>query len=91
MPRLYFAYGSNMDPEQFGSRCPNSRTLGTATLASYRFIITARGYASIEPHDGSLVQGVLAELTEEDEAALDYFEGVSHGIYRKESLVVGCR
>lgn len=47
MPRLYFAYGSNMDPEQFGSRCPNSRTLGTATLASYRFINTARGYASL--------------------------------------------
>ena len=89
MPRHYFAYGSNMDPEQFGSRCPQSRVLGPATLADHRFIITARGYASIQPRIGSLVQGILAELTEVDEAALDYFEGVRHFIYRKESTVVG--
>ncbi len=89
MPRLYFAYGSNMDPEQFRGRCPNSRVMSTAALAAHRFIITARGYASIEPHVGSLVQGVLFELTEADEAALDYFEGVRHFIYRKESMMVG--
>lgn len=89
MPRDYFAYGSNMDPEQFGSRCPQSRVLGPATLAHHRFFITARGYASIEPGTGSRVHGVLAELTEADEAALDYFEGVRHCIYRKESMVVG--
>lgn len=77
-----------MDPGQFRSRCPNSRTLGLATLAGHRFIITARGYASIEPHGGSLVHGVLAELTEGDEAALDHFEGVGHDIYRKASLAL---
>ncbi len=89
MPRHYFAYGSNMEPEQFGSRCPQSRVLGPATLAHHRFFITARGYASIEPRIGSLVQGILAELTEVDEAALDYFEGVRHFSYRKESMMVG--
>jgi hypothetical protein len=78
-----------MDPEQFGSRCPESRVLGTATLAHHRFIITIRGYASIEPRVGSLVHGGLAELTEPDQAALDNFEGVRHCIYRKESMVVG--
>ena len=88
MPRHYFAYGSNMDPEQFGSRCPESRVLGPATLAHHRFFITARGYASIEPSVGSRVHGVLAELTEPDEASLDYFEGVRHFIYRKESMAV---
>jgi hypothetical protein len=77
-----------MDPEQFGSRCPQSRIVGPATLADHRFIITTRGYASIEPTVGNLVHGVLAELTEADEAVLDYFEGVRHCIYRKESMVV---
>ena len=76
MPRLYFAYGSNLEPKQFGSRCPQSRVLGPATLAHHRFFITARGYASIEPSTGSRVHGVLAELTEADEASLDSFEGV---------------
>jgi len=89
MIRPYFAYGSNMDPEQFRSRCPQSRVLGPATLADHRFIITTRGYASIEPHVGSLVHGVLTALTEADEAALDSFEGVRHCIYRKDSMVVG--
>lgn len=83
------SYGSNMDPEQFGRRCPQSRVLGPATLAHHRFFITDRGYASIETRIGSLVQGILAELTEADEASLDYFEGVRHFIYRKESIVVG--
>lgn len=77
-----------MDPEQFGSRCPQSRVLGPATLAHHRFFITARGYASIEARTGSRVHGVLAELTEADEDSLDYFEGVRHFIYRKESMMV---
>ena len=88
MPRFYFAYGSNMDPEQFKGRCPASRLIGTAILADHRFIITSRGYASIEPCPGSVVHGVLAELTEADEASLDYHEGVQSSIYRKESLAV---
>jgi len=88
MPRFYFAYGSNMDPEQFKGRCPASRLIGTAILADHRFIITARGYASIEARVGDFVHGVLFELTEDDEATLDYFEGVRNCIYRKESMMV---
>ena len=86
MTRLYFAYGSNMNPEQFASRCPASRFIGRATLHGYRFIITVRGYANVVQEPGAVVHGVMAELTPRDERTLDRCEGVAAGIYRREML-----
>lgn len=88
MTRLYFAYGSNINPEQFASRCPASRFIGRATLHGYRFIITVRGYANVVPEPGAVVHGVMAELTPRDERTLDRCEGVAVGIYRREMLRV---
>jgi gamma-glutamylcyclotransferase (GGCT)/AIG2-like uncharacterized protein YtfP len=85
---LYFAYGSNMNEEQFKARCPASYFLCRAKLPEYRFIITSSGYATVVPEAGRVVHGVLCALTEADERELDHREGVHDGSYRRGELPV---
>jgi gamma-glutamylcyclotransferase (GGCT)/AIG2-like uncharacterized protein YtfP len=80
---LYFAYGSNMDRAAMASRCPASTPLGAARLMRHRFIITADGYASVLRDPGRTVWGVLWELALADVPALDRYEDVRTGLYRK--------
>lgn len=47
--RLYFAYGSNISPEQMAHRCPDSIFLGKATLPEYRWQVNERGVANVVP------------------------------------------
>ena len=49
----YFAYGSNMMREQMFCRCPGVTPGKITALYGYRFIINARGYASIVRDDDS--------------------------------------
>jgi gamma-glutamylcyclotransferase (GGCT)/AIG2-like uncharacterized protein YtfP len=87
--RLYFAYGSNLDPEQMAERCPGATAEGVARLDGWRFHIANRGYATISAGLGATVWGGLWRLTPEHEATLDHKEGVAAGIYRREFLDVG--
>jgi gamma-glutamylcyclotransferase (GGCT)/AIG2-like uncharacterized protein YtfP len=80
---LYFAYGANMDRAAMARRCPTARPLGPAVLEGYRFIITADGYASVVPTAGAVVHGILWRLTPRDLAALNIFESVDSGLYRR--------
>ncbi len=75
---------------QMVKRCPQSRKIGVACLAGYRWIISTRGYASVVLSPADEVQGVLFEISESDEDALDGFEGVPTGLYVKKSLAVHC-
>jgi len=86
--RLYFAYGSNMSNAQMHKRCPQSKKIGIARLMGYRWIISARGYANVVESPRDEVEGVLFELSTSDETALDGYEGVRSGSYRKEELPV---
>jgi hypothetical protein len=79
----YFAFGSNIVPAQMAKRCPGSTSLGGAELPDHRFRIGRRGYGTVEPEPGAVVHGLLWDLRPEDEAALDVYEGVRHGLYRK--------
>lgn len=45
--RLYFAYGSNLSPEQMARRCPDSIFLGKATLPGYRWQVNERGVPNV--------------------------------------------
>jgi gamma-glutamylcyclotransferase (GGCT)/AIG2-like uncharacterized protein YtfP len=81
---LYFAYGSNMNEQQFKERCPSSFILCRAKLPDYRFVITSRGYASVLRTNGGVVHGLLCAITESDEKELDRREGVYGNIYRRE-------
>ncbi len=87
-PRIYFAYGSNMDPRQMRVRCPDAIRFGRGTLEGYRFLINRRGVATIEKDRRSSVMGVLWDLTPRCETSLDRFEGIVWGFYRKVETTV---
>lgn len=85
---LYFAYGSNMSLAPMRERCPDAQNLGPALLPQHRFVIMANGYASVMPNASTQVHGVLWRISPRDLAALDDYEDVAGGLYRKEILPV---
>ena len=72
-----------MDVAGMAERCPGAALLGVTRLPGYRFVIARAGYASLEPDPAGDVHGVLWQLTAKDVEALDDFEGVEEGLYRK--------
>jgi len=80
---LYFAYGANMDADAMRTRCPRSTPLGRARLMRHRFALIAEGYATVTNDPRAAVHGVLWDLALSDVRALDAFESVSSGLYRK--------
>jgi len=96
---LYFAYGSNLDPDQMQSRCPGATVVGLAALHDHRVVFplysnTWRGgVSSIQLAHGSTVWGMLFDLSEEQLRALDGFEGFrgpgdQHNVYDREQITV---
>src|ERR1700752_1388801 len=88
MMRLYFAYGSNMCRAGMASRCRDAVPLGRARLDGYRYVIHVDGYATVRPAPGATVQGILWRVSARDVTALDAYEDVAGGLYRKVSLPV---
>lgn len=86
--RYYFAYGSNLHVKQMKRRCPNSRYIGRARLADYRWQINERGYANVVAAEGRWVDGLVYEIDERDEAKLDVNEGVAKNAYEKRYMAV---
>jgi hypothetical protein len=80
---VYFAYGSNMSVSAMARRCPRSRALGLARLERHRLAVMREGWLTAVRDPRSAVQGVLWDLALSDVAALDRYEGVSHGLYVK--------
>jgi gamma-glutamylcyclotransferase (GGCT)/AIG2-like uncharacterized protein YtfP len=79
---LYFAYGSNLDPEQMKKRCPDCRFKCRALLPNHRLAFTrysesrGGGVADVVEETGSAgVWGVVYEISEEDLRELDRCEG----------------
>lgn len=85
---LHFAYASNMSRALMRARCPQAQALGTAMLSSWRYVIAMNGYASIVPAPGHAVHGVLWRLSPRDRAAVDLYEDVASGTYRRRMLPV---
>ncbi len=94
---LYFAYGSNLDGAQMALRCPGHGFRGLARLRGHRLHFplysasTWKGaVASLEPHAGTDVWGVLYDLTAAHVAALDHHEGLDRTPprYRRADLAV---
>ena len=82
---LYFAYGSNLNVGQMKQRCPDSAGVSTAVLNGWK--IAERTYADIEKCPGECVNGALYEISENDLAALDHYEGYPEYYTRKEVMV----
>jgi gamma-glutamylcyclotransferase (GGCT)/AIG2-like uncharacterized protein YtfP len=87
----YFAYGANMSRAGMAARCPTAEPVGVAALDGWTFVITRAGYASIMPARGRSVYGVLWRLRPRDIAALDAYESVPSGLYRRRTLTVRCK
>jgi len=85
---LHFAYGSNMHGAVMRKHAPSAVSLGPARLEAYRFVITADGYASVEPDPRACVYGRLWRLTARDRVTLDLWENIAAGLYRTEILPV---
>jgi hypothetical protein len=91
---MYAAYGSNMDPAQMARRCPHSPQRGTGWLQGWRLTFGGEdlgwegALATVVEAEGEQVFVVLYELSEADEAALDRWDGVTLGYYRKSKVRV---
>lgn len=73
MTKLYFSYGMNTNPTQMAIRCPQARSLGAAVLSHYGFEF--KSFATVTPDMNNRVEGVLWEITDDCERALDRLEG----------------
>ena len=85
--RCYIAYGSNLHRRQMKMRCPGAKAIGTAVIEDYRLVFKGSGtgaYLTIEPCRGSRVPVGIYSVTEEDEAALDRYEGYPRFYYKKD-------
>lgn len=78
---LYFAYGSNMDPEQIKTRCPGAEYVGIGLLPDHALCFPRRsskrncGVSSVAPLAGHDTWGVIYRLSPGDLASLDANEG----------------
>ena len=85
--RYYIAYGSNLNVGQMRMRCPGARIIGTSVVEGYRLLFKGSrtgSYLTIEPQEGAGVPVAAWAVTEEDEAALDRYEGFPTFYYKKE-------
>ena len=83
---LYFAYGSNLHRAGMLGRCPAAVPLGRAALFGHALVF--RSWADVEPRAGAAVAGGLWRVTPACRAALDDYEDVAGGLYRRVLLPV---
>jgi len=86
---LYAAYGSNLDPSQMADRAPHSPPAGSGWLVGWRLGFGGEdlgwegSIATLAESPSDQVFVMLYDLTPQDEAALDSWEGADLGLYRK--------
>ena len=91
MKRYYIAYGSNLNVQQMRWRCPGARIIGTAELQDYRLLFKGSktgSYLTVEPEKGCTVPVAVWEVTEQDELALDRYEGYPSFYYKTEMTLM---
>ena len=90
--RYYLAYGSNLDMERMGKRCPYAVVVGTAEIKGYRLLFKKSKtgcYATIEQDANESVPAVVWKLSEYDELLLDRYEGCPRYYYKKQFQLSG--
>lgn len=81
---LYFAYGSNLNVEHMKVQCPAARPLRRFSITNARLVF--RRYADCVREPGAVCHGGLWRITPPCEAALDIYEDVAGGLYRKQRV-----
>ena len=87
---LYLAYGFNLNLEQMAHRCHTAKPVGATMLRDYGLLFyggNGGAVATVEPCKGKAVPCLLWEITSDDEAALDRYEGFPF-LYRKKTVKV---
>ena len=87
-PKLYIAYGSNMNIEQMSHRCPTAKVVESMYLEGYRLRFRGGAFnavATVESSPNDRVPITVWEIYPRDEESLDLYEGYPH-LYRKEIL-----
>lgn len=84
MIKYYFSYGSNLCRAQMLKRCPNAKSVGVIKIHNMRTIF--RRFADIEPSNYRCVTGAIWQITEACEQALDHYEEIQKGLYRKDYI-----
>ncbi len=79
--KYYLAYGSNLNQDQMIQRCPGAKIISSIYLNGFRLVF--RGVADFEKGGNSKLALGLWQITEEHEKALDRYEGVKSGLYKK--------
>lgn len=69
----YFAYGMNTNLTEMAQRCPGARSLGAAQALNHQFEF--KMFATVVPTLGVHTEGVLWDITDNCEQALDRLEG----------------
>ena len=85
--RYYIAYGSNLNVFQMQTRCPQAVIMGTSELNGWELLFKGSktgSYLTIEPCENGLVPVAVWEVSENDEKALDRYEGYPTFYYKKE-------
>jgi hypothetical protein len=85
---LHFAYGSNMSRAHMRARCPTATARGSGVLRGWRFSINPDGYGTLVPQPGGVVLGVLWQMRPRDLAAINAYENIAGGLYRRRMLPV---
>lgn len=90
MSRYYLAYGSNLSLAQMCRRCPDAVHVGYGFIRGYQLLFKGSGsgnYLTIEKKRGRYVPVVVWKISEDDEAALDIYEGAPR-FYYKETMPI---
>jgi hypothetical protein len=86
MKRYYFAYGMNTNIDEMTMRCPKAINLGRCTLKGFE--LKFRLHADIDKVADGEMEGVLWDITEDCEHALDRLEGYPFYYDKIEVIVI---
>ena len=89
-PKIYFAYGSNLNLEDMKVRCPTARLLGAGHAERHELMFRGHtpdtSFLTVVPSPDHFVPIAAFEVYEEDIRALDDYEDVQDNIYRTETM-----
>ena len=88
--KYYVAYGSNLNMAQMIHRCPGATAVGSGYLEDWELFYAGSktgNYATIRPKPGSIVPVGVWLINEDNEQALDRYEGFPTFYYKEDVRV----
>ena len=86
--RLLFSFGAIMHVPTVKRIAPRAEPLGPGRAEGWRFRIMRHGFATLVPEPGAAVHGLVWRIGPVEEAILDDYEDVGHGLYAKRRISI---